>query len=62
MLLDTDITWAAELLRSKHGRNAERIVRLRAESLLESGDLQVAEIWDEIAERIQTVQRSDFGE
>lgn len=61
MTSDIDIYRSAHLLVKQHGANAPIQAAMRADELLESGDLDGAATWKRILRAVEELQRVEPG-
>ncbi len=58
MTSDLDIYRSAKLLIDQHGEDAARDAAMRADALLEAGDMEGRRVWLRIREAIKELQRT----
>ena len=58
MTTDLDLYRSARLLIDQHGEDAARDAAMRADALLEAGDMEGRRVWLRIREAIKDLQRT----
>ncbi len=59
MTSDLDIYRSANLLVKQHGKDAPIHAAMRADAMLEAGDLEGQVVWKRIVRAVEEIQRTD---
>ncbi len=61
MIPDLDIYRSANILMKQHGKNAPIHAAMRADAMLEKGDLDGCAVWRRILRAVENLQRLEPG-
>ena len=61
MIPDLDIFRSAQILVKQHGQDAPLHAAMRADELLEAGDLDGCAVWKRILRAVEELQRAEPG-
>jgi len=59
MISDLDIYRSAQVLIREHGEDAALGAAMRADAMLENGDLEGQVVWKQIVRAVEEIQRTD---